>query len=91
MKSVIVIPARLESKRLPRKPLLDINGVPMLVRVARAAQEADCAPILIAAAEEETAQVLGDAGFEVMLTDPDWPSGSDRAQSALEKKDGRMK
>ena len=80
---VIVIPARLASSRLPDKPLADINGEPMIVHVWRRAVEADIGPVLVAAAENEIAEVVREAGGEAVLTDPELPSGSDRVFRAL--------
>jgi 3-deoxy-manno-octulosonate cytidylyltransferase (CMP-KDO synthetase) len=80
---IIVIPARLASTRLPRKPLAAIAGLPMIVQVAMRAAEAKVAPVLVAAAESEIAEAARAAGFEAVLTDPDLPSGSDRIHAAL--------
>ena len=84
---VILIPARLASTRLPNKPLADIAGLPMIVQVWQRAMEADCGRVVVAAAEAEIADVVIAAGGEVVLTDPDLPSGSDRIYQALEKID----
>ena len=46
---VVVIPARMASRRLPGKPLADILGEPMIVHVWRRAMEADMGPVLVAA------------------------------------------
>jgi 3-deoxy-manno-octulosonate cytidylyltransferase (CMP-KDO synthetase) len=79
----VVIPARLAASRLPRKPLADIGGVPMIVHVWRRAREADVGPVVVACAEEEVAAAVRDAGGRVAMTDPDLPSGSDRVHAAL--------
>ncbi|MGK2740989.1 3-deoxy-manno-octulosonate cytidylyltransferase [Tepidicaulis sp. LMO-SS28] len=84
---IIVIPARLASTRLPRKPLADIAGAPMIVQVWRRAMEAGIGRVVVAAAEEEIAEAVRDAGGEAVLTDPDLPSGSDRVWQALERVD----
>ncbi|MEO0882233.1 MAG: 3-deoxy-manno-octulosonate cytidylyltransferase [Pseudomonadota bacterium] len=84
MKPVIVIPARMASTRLPGKPLADIAGRPMIVRVCERARAADIGPVWVAAAELEIAEVVENAGFSAVLTDPDLPSGSDRVHAALE-------
>lgn len=80
---IAVIPARLASTRLPRKPLADIAGLPMIVQVMRRAVEADVGPVLVACAEEEIAEAVRAAGGNAVLTDPDLPSGSDRIEAAL--------
>ena len=84
---VIVIPARLAATRLPDKPLADIHGEPMIVHVWRRAVEADIGPAIVAAAEEVVADAVRAAGGVAVLTDPDLPSGSDRAHRALEEFD----
>ena len=81
---VILIPARLASTRLPRKPLADIAGLPMIVQVWHRAMEADCGRVVVAAAEAEIVDAVTSAGGEAVLTDPDLPSGSDRIHQALE-------
>ncbi len=84
---LIVIPARMASSRLPGKPLAELAGEPMIVHVVRRAQAALCAPVLVAAAEEEIARAVEEAGGRAVLTDPRLPSGSDRIAQALERAD----
>ncbi|NQU57761.1 MAG: 3-deoxy-manno-octulosonate cytidylyltransferase, partial [Rhodospirillales bacterium] len=80
---LVVVPARMASTRLPGKPLLDIGGVPMIVQVWRRAMEADVGPVVVACAEMEIFQAIKDVGGQAVLTNPDHPSGSDRAFEAL--------
>ncbi len=80
---IVLIPARLESTRLPGKPLADIHGLPMIIHVLNRAREADIGPVLIAAANTEIVNVVQDAGGEAVLTDPEHPTGSDRIFEAL--------
>ncbi len=87
MNTMIVIPARMASSRLPGKPLADIAGVPMIVQVWRRAIAADLGPVLVAAAEDEIVDAIKSAGGEAVLTDPDHASGSDRIFEAIEKAD----
>ena len=84
---IVVIPARLQATRLPRKPLADICGEPMIVHVWRRAVEAAIGPVLVACAEEEIAEAVRSAGGMAVLTRPDHPSGSDRVFEALESFD----
>ena len=84
MKSVVVIPARMASTRLPGKPLADIHGRPMIAWMVDLAQRANAGPVLVAAAEPEVAAAARAAGAEVAMTDPDLPSGSDRVHAALQ-------
>ena len=83
MKPIILIPARMASTRLPGKPLADIGGVPMIVRVWRRAVAADAGPVVVAAAEHEIAKAVEDAGGRAVMTAPKLPSGSDRVWAAL--------
>jgi 3-deoxy-manno-octulosonate cytidylyltransferase (CMP-KDO synthetase) len=83
MNPIIVIPARMESTRLPGKPLADIAGVPMIVRVWRQAMAADIGPVLVAAAEPAIARAIADAGGAAVLTPSALASGSDRIHAAL--------
>jgi 3-deoxy-manno-octulosonate cytidylyltransferase (CMP-KDO synthetase) len=83
MKPIIIIPARMASTRLPGKPLADISGVPMIVRVWRQAIAAKLGPVVVAAAEREIAQAVELAGGRAVLTAPELPSGSDRVFAAL--------
>jgi 3-deoxy-manno-octulosonate cytidylyltransferase (CMP-KDO synthetase) len=87
MNPILLIPARLASTRLPAKPLADIGGVPMIVRVLRQAEAAGLGPVAVAAGEAEIVAAVAAAGGRAVLTDPDLPSGSDRIHAALEKLD----
>ena len=84
MKAVVIIPARMASSRLPGKPLADIGGVPMIVRVWAQAMKAGVGPVVVAAAEQEIADAVERAGGHAVLTHPDLPSGSDRIFAALQ-------
>lgn len=84
---IVVIPARLASTRLPDKPLADIHGQPMIVRVWRRAMEADIGPVLVAAAEAVIVEAVRAAGGTAVLTDPAHPSGSDRVHEAALRHD----
>jgi len=83
MKPIILIPARMSSTRLPGKPLADIGGVPMIVRVWRQAVAAKLGPVVVAAAEHEIAKAVEAAGGRAVMTAPNLPSGSDRVWAAL--------
>lgn len=87
MNPILVIPARLASTRLPAKPLADIGGVPMIVRVLRQAEAAGLGPVIVAAGEQEIVAAVEAAGGRAVLTDPDLASGSDRVHAALQKLD----
>jgi 3-deoxy-manno-octulosonate cytidylyltransferase (CMP-KDO synthetase) len=81
---ILLIPARLAATRLPAKPLADIAGVPMIVRVMRQALAAELGPVVVAAGEKEIVAVVEAAGGKAVLTDPTLPSGSDRIHAALQ-------
>jgi len=83
MKNLIIIPARLESTRLPNKPLADINGEPMIAHVYKRAKEANIANVIVAAGNVEIKEAIEAIGGEVILTNPDHESGSDRIYEAL--------
>lgn len=83
MNPIVLIPARMAATRLPGKPLADIAGVPMIVRVLRQAQAAGVGPVAVAAGDAEIVDAVTRAGGRAVLTDPDLPSGSDRVVAAL--------
>ncbi|MBN9554880.1 MAG: 3-deoxy-manno-octulosonate cytidylyltransferase [Alphaproteobacteria bacterium] len=83
MNPILLIPARLASTRLPSKPLADIGGVPMIVRVLRQAEAAKLGPVAVAAGEAEIVAAVEAAGGRAIPTDPALPSGSDRIHAAL--------
>lgn len=87
MHPIVVIPARMAASRLPGKPLLDIGGMPMILRVLRQAEAAGVGPVAVAAGDPEIAWAVEAAGGRVVLTDPDLPSGSDRIRAALAELD----
>ena len=83
MNPIVLIPARLAATRLPGKPLAEIGGVPMIVRVLRQAQASGAGPAAVAAGDPEILAAVEAAGGRAVLTDPDLPSGSDRILAAL--------
>jgi 3-deoxy-manno-octulosonate cytidylyltransferase (CMP-KDO synthetase) len=91
MNPVLLIPARMASTRLPAKPLADIGGVPMIVRVWRQAMAAGLGPVVVAAGEPEIVAAIEHAGGQAILTDPELPSGSDRIWAALQAIDPQGK
>lgn len=82
--TIVMIPARLASTRLPDKPLAEIGGLPMIVQVWRRAMEADVGPVMVAAGDEAIVDAVRDHQGEAVLTDPALPSGSDRIRAALD-------
>jgi 3-deoxy-manno-octulosonate cytidylyltransferase (CMP-KDO synthetase) len=80
----VLVPARLASTRLPDKPLADIGGVPMVVRVAQRAEQSTAAQVVVAADSERIADACSRHGVRVVLTRAEHPSGSDRLAEACE-------
>lgn len=80
--TLVIIPARMASARLPNKPLADIGGEPMVVRVARQAALADVGRVAVATDSREIADAVEAAGFEAVMTRADHQSGSDRVYEA---------
>lgn len=81
--TLILIPARMASTRLPGKPLADIAGVPMIVHVMRRAQEADVGPVMIATDSPEISAAVTAAGGRAVMTRSDHATGSDRIFEAM--------
>lgn len=82
--TLVVIPARLAATRLPRKPLADICGIPMVVRVMQQAMVARLGAVIVACCSREVADVVERAGGTAILTDPSLPSGTDRTWAAVQ-------
>lgn len=80
----VLIPARLASSRLPDKPLADIAGVPMVVRVAQAARRSGAAQVVVAADAPSIVAACQAHGVQALLTRADHPSGSDRLAEACQ-------
>jgi 3-deoxy-manno-octulosonate cytidylyltransferase (CMP-KDO synthetase) len=79
---VVLVPARLASTRLPGKPLADIAGLPMVVRVAQRAAAAGADQVVVAADDERIVQACSAHGVRSLLTRGDHASGSDRLAEA---------
>ncbi|MDE1160082.1 MAG: 3-deoxy-manno-octulosonate cytidylyltransferase [Neorhizobium sp.] len=86
-RTLVLIPARMASTRLPGKPLADIAGLPMIVQVAKRAEEAKAGRIIVAVDHQDVFDAVKAAGFEVVMTREDHQSGSDRIFEAVEKAD----
>jgi 3-deoxy-manno-octulosonate cytidylyltransferase (CMP-KDO synthetase) len=80
----VLIPARLASTRLPDKPLADIAGVPMVVRVAQRVEQSGAAQVVVATDSERIADACSRHGVRAVMTRADHPSGSDRLAEACE-------
>lgn len=82
-----IIPARWASTRLPGKPLADIGGRPLVLHVWDRCREAGLERVIIATDEERVVRVAREAGAEVLLTDPNLPSGTDRCAAVARSLD----
>jgi 3-deoxy-manno-octulosonate cytidylyltransferase (CMP-KDO synthetase) len=87
-RALILIPSRLGATRLPRKPLAEIGGVPMIVHVWRRAMEAGVGEAIVATDTQEIAEAVETAGGKAIMTRADHQSGSDRIFEAVEKLGG---
>jgi 3-deoxy-manno-octulosonate cytidylyltransferase (CMP-KDO synthetase) len=82
LRYAVLIPARLASTRLPDKPLADIAGVPMVVRVAQRSRQSGAERVVVAADDARIVAACEAHGVEVLLTRTDHASGSDRLAEA---------
>ena len=78
MAFIVIIPARLASTRLPNKPLADLGGKPMVVRVAERAALSGAERVIVATDHDDIAAACIAHGVEVCMTRADHPSGTDR-------------
>ena len=85
--TAIIIPARLASTRLPNKPLLLINGKPMILHVWEQAVAAEIGKVIVATDSDQIKQVISEAGGNCELTRSNHQSGTDRIYEALENFD----
>ncbi|MDP1732974.1 MAG: 3-deoxy-manno-octulosonate cytidylyltransferase [Sulfuritalea sp.] len=83
----VVIPARYASTRLPGKPLADIAGRPMIVRVAAAARRARTDGVWVATDDERIAAAVRQHGFDAVMTRADHASGTDRIAEVADQLD----
>ena len=84
MTFTVLIPARMASSRLPDKPLADLAGIPMVVRVAQRAKDASASRVVVATDDERVLAVCQSHGLEAIMTRSDHLSGSDRLAEACE-------
>jgi 3-deoxy-manno-octulosonate cytidylyltransferase (CMP-KDO synthetase) len=83
MSTLILIPARMASTRLPGKPMADIGGRPMIVHVAERARESGLGRVVVATDTEAVHEAVQAHGFDAVMTRTDHESGSDRIFEAL--------
>ena len=80
----VVIPARFASTRLSGKPLVDIRGKAMIVRVVEQALASSAKTVVVATDDDRVADAVAGTGAEAALTRDDHPSGSDRVMEVVE-------
>ncbi len=85
MSFIAIIPARFASTRLPGKPLADICGKPMIVRVMEKAIESGASRVIVATDHQDVMDVVQQHGGEVCLTRPDHQSGTERLAEVIDK------
>ena len=85
MKFTVVIPARYASSRFPGKPLADISGRPMVVRVAERAAKSGASQVIVATDDARIAQAVDNYGHQVVMTRSDHESGTDRIAEVAAK------
>ena len=85
MKFTVVIPARYASSRFPGKPLADISGRPMVVRVAERAKSSGAARIIVATDDRRIAAAVEDHGYQAMMTRTGHATGTDRLAEVARK------
>jgi 3-deoxy-manno-octulosonate cytidylyltransferase (CMP-KDO synthetase) len=83
MKTAIIIPARMASKRLPNKPMAKINGIPMIERVWKQGIKSKIGDVYVACSEDDVFDLITSKGGKAIMTDPELPSGTDRIFAAF--------
>ena len=91
MENLIIIPARLESSRLPNKPLAKIADLPMIIHVMNRAIESNCGDVIVATPNKEIFDIINLHNGTAIMTKLSHMSGSDRIFEALEKYDKNSK
>ena len=82
MSFAVIIPARMHSTRLPNKPLMDIAGKPMVVRVAERAALSGASRVAVATDHDDIVKACTENGIEAVLTKETHPTGTDRLSEA---------
>ncbi len=85
MKTLVLIPSRLSATRLPRKPLLKINGLSIISHVFKKAEEANIGEVYVAAEDQEIINDINKNGGQAILTSDTHKTGTDRIHEALKK------
>ena len=89
MKTAIIIPSRMSSKRFPNKPMAKINGIPMIERVWKQGINSKIGDVYVACSEDEVFNLITSKGGKAIMTDPNLPSGTDRVFAAFNLLDNK--
>ena len=89
MKTAIIIPARMASQRLPNKPMVKINGIPMIERVWKQGINSKIGDVYVACSEDEVFDLISSKGGKAIMTNPNLPSGTDRVFAAFNSLDNQ--
>ena len=87
MKTLVIIPSRLSATRLPGKPLLKINGLSMISHVFKKAEDANIGEVVVATEDQEIMDDVKKNGGQVILTEKEHKTGTDRVYEAFQKLD----
>ncbi|WP_113906272.1 3-deoxy-manno-octulosonate cytidylyltransferase [Aliidiomarina celeris] len=85
MSFTVIIPARFGSTRLPGKPLVDIQGKPMIQHVMERAIASGAAEVVVATDDERIAHIVNDLGGHAMMTSAEHNSGTERLAEVIER------
>nr|Q8D2V1.2 RecName: Full=3-deoxy-manno-octulosonate cytidylyltransferase; AltName: Full=CMP-2-keto-3-deoxyoctulosonic acid synthase; Short=CKS; Short=CMP-KDO synthase [Wigglesworthia glossinidia endosymbiont of Glossina brevipalpis] len=85
MEFIVIIPARFFSKRFPKKPLININGKPMIIHTIENAKKSGASRVIVVTDNNEIYSLVNKNGIEVLLTKKEYNSGTERLIEAIEK------
>ena len=83
MKTAIIIPARMASQRFPNKPMVKINGIPMIERVWKQGVNSKVGDVYVSCCDKSVFDLITSKGGKAIMTDPNLPSGTDRVFAAF--------
>ena len=84
MKTLILIPSRMASERFPNKPMAKIDGIPMIQRVWEQANKSNLGKVIVACCDNEVKNLINSLGGDIIMTDPNLPTGTDRIFAAIQ-------
>ena len=83
--TVIIIPCRLAAKRLPNKPLLEINNLPMIIHVIKRAKESSVGDVIVATPDKKIKELVEKHSGVAILTEMNHETGTDRVYEVFQK------